>query len=361
MRAHVGVVRTILVPYVLSRVIVLGALFTTRHLFTSLRIDHPLATRDGLLAWDAAWYEAIARDGYSFGAAKEGLRFFPLFPMLGRAVSWFPGVSAGLAVVLVANAAALVLGYLVYQLVLQERGDTALAQKAVWLIYLVPPSYVLVMGYAEGVFLVLSAVVLLTLRKEQWWIAAVAGFLAGLTRPVGVLLAIPAAVEGWRRREWRAVVPVVTPGLGSLVYLAWAARNTSDFLYPLRVQNEATRRGGWVDPVRAVAHNINEALSGDHATAAVHVAAAAIFLVLLYVLFRRWPLSFSLYAAAGLFVALSSRNLDSFERYGLATLPFVLAGADIMTTPERERMVLVVATAGLMAASILAFTGVLVP
>lgn len=361
MNKRIGLFRAIVVPYVLSRAIVLSALYTTRHLFTSLHIEHPLATSEGLLSWDASWYRVIARDGYDFGAAREGLRFFPLFPMLGRAVSWLPGVSAGAAVVLVANAAALVLGYLVYQLVVQERGDTALAQKAVWLMYLAPPAYVLVMGYAEALFLVLSSIVLLALRKERWWIAALAGLLAGLTRPVGVLLAIPAAVEGWRRREWKAVAPIVAPGVGSLAYLAWAARNTHEFFYPLRVQNESARRGGWVDPVRGIAHNVGEVFSGDHATAGIHVVAAVIFLGLLYVLFRRWPLSFSLYAAAGLFVALSSRNLDSMERYGLATVPFVLAGADIMTTPERERIVLVATTASLVAASVLAFTGVLVP
>ena len=60
-------------------------------------------------------------------------------------------------------------------------------------------------------------------------------------------------------------------------------------------------------------------------------------------------------------VALSSRNLDSLERYGLATLPFVLAGADVIADPGRERVVLTLAAAGLVLASLLAFTGVLVP
>ena len=40
--------------------------------------------------------------------------------------------------------------------------------------------------------------------------------------------------------------------------------------------------------------------------------------------------SFTAYAAAALVISLSSRNLDSLERYGLATIPFVLAGADLL-------------------------------
>ncbi len=76
---------------------------------------------------------------------------------------------------------------------------------------------------------------------------------------------------------------------------------------------------------------------------------------------RRWPASYTLYAAASLVVALTSRNLDSFERYSLSTLPFVLALADVLDTDGRERTVLVLAAAGLVAASVLAFTGALVP
>ena len=78
-------------------------------------------------------------------------------------------------------------------------------------------------------------------------------------------------------------------------------------------------------------------------------------------LFRRWPLSFALYATVALVAALSSRNLDSLERYGLATIPFVIAGADAIRNVEVERVVLILAGAGLVAAAVLAFTGVLVP
>ena len=114
-------------------------------------------------------------------------------------------------------------------------------------------------------------------------------------------------------------------------------------------------------PVRAVAHNVHELFAGDHVSAGVHAVSAIVFVALLVVIARRWPFSFALYAGVALVVALSSRNLDSLERYGLATLPFVLAGADVIADPGRERVVLCLAGAGLVAASMLAFTGVLVP
>jgi len=357
LRAAAGAV---LAPYVLSRALVLATLVATRHVFTTLQIARPRPTIDGLLGWDASWYRDIAAHGYS-GVAREGLRFFPLFPLVARTVAYLPGATAGFGVLLVANVSALVLGFVVHELALRERRDLGFARRAVWLLYLVPPAFVLVMGYAEATFMVFAALVLMTLRARSWWLAALFGFLAGLTRPVGALLAIPAVVEGWRRRDSRAIVPAVAPVAGLLAYLVWAEHRSHDFLYPLRVQEDPTRRGGWVDPVRAVAHAVHELFVGDHVSAGVHAVSALILVGLLVVLARRWPLSYTLYAAAALVVALSTRNLDSLERYALATVPFVFAGADVIADVRWERIVLPAATAGLVLASVLAFTGVLVP
>src|SRR5206468_3879630 len=120
--------RAVLIPYVLSRVIVFGALATTRHVFASLHIAEPIALHQGLHSWDAAWYGDIARGGYD-GVAKEGLRFFPLFPLLGKALALLPGVDASLGTVIVANVSALLLGFGVYQLAQRERRDEDLARR----------------------------------------------------------------------------------------------------------------------------------------------------------------------------------------------------------------------------------------
>lgn len=354
------IARVVLVPYVISRIVVVGTLATTRHIVTTRHFPVPIETHTGLLAWDASWYRDIAHLGYD-RVASEGLRFFPLFPLLGRAVSWFPGASSGFGVVFVANASALALGFALHRLVLHERHDPALARRAVWLVYVAPPAFVLVMGYAEATFMTFATIAFLGLRSRRWWLAAIFGFLAGLTRPVGVLLAVPAVVEGYQQRDPKAAAPAAAPVVGMFAYLVWAAHRTHDFWYPLRAQQDPTRRGHWVDPVRAVAHNVHELFVGDHVSAGVHTVSAIVFVALLVVIARRWPLSFTLYAGAALVVALSSRNLDSLERYGLATIPFVLAGADVIAEPGRERVVLCLAGAGLVAASLLAFTGVLVP
>jgi len=205
------VARVVLVPYVISRIVVVGTLATTRHIVTPRHFPVPVETHTGLLAWDAAWYRDIAHLGYD-RVASEGLRFFPLFPLLGRAVSWFPGASTGFGVVFVANASALALGFALHRLVLRERHDPGLARRAVWVVYVSPPAFVLVMGYAEATFMTFAAIFLLGLRSRRWWTAAILGFLAGLTRPVGVLLAVPAVVEGYQQRDLKAAAPAAAPG-----------------------------------------------------------------------------------------------------------------------------------------------------
>ena len=90
---------------------------------------------DGLLAWDGRWYEAVAENGYA-SADDPAVRFFPLWPLLGRAAALLPGVSAGAALVVVANVAALAAGVLLYRLVLDETDDRVLARGCVRLLAL---------------------------------------------------------------------------------------------------------------------------------------------------------------------------------------------------------------------------------
>ncbi len=360
--------RAVLVPYALSRVIVLLSLALTRHvLHAGSRGALPLQARAGLLGWDAAWYRDIAHGGYA-GVAKVGLRFFPLFPLIGRAVSWLPGVDAGFGVVLVANVSALVMGFLVYELARRERDDTELARRAVWIVFLAPSGFVLVMGYAEATFMIASLVALLGLRSRRWWVAAAAGMVAGLTRPLGALLVVPAVIEVYRaratasRKEYAALAGAVAgpvAGIGS--YLVWARHLSGDFLYPLNVQQVSTSRGGWIDPLRAVWRAARQATSGDHLSAGIHVVTAVVLVLLIVVLARRWPASFTAYAIAAAVVGLSARNLDSLERYSLSTVPFALAAADLSRGENRERIVMVALAAALVACSVLAFSGVLVP
>ncbi len=357
--------RVAAVPWVVARVLVVGALALSRDLFTKIGAPpRPVALGQGLFAWDAAFYRDIAEHGYR-AVGEASLRFFPLVPLVSRGLGWvFLGHTA-FALIVVANGSALVFGALLHRLALRETGDAGIARRAAWFAALFPAATVLVLGYAEATAMMLGVVVFLGLRSRRFGWAAGAGFLAGICRPVGVLLVVPAAVEAVRdwgstsaKERVERIGAVVAPVAGALVYLAWVGAEFGDFWKPISLQNRATLRGGFQDPVTRTIDAVGDLVGGDRFGSGLHILWAVVFAALLVVLLRRTPASYSLYAAATLVLGLSAHNLDSFERYCMSTFPFVLALAMVTDRDEVERGALVLAGAGLVGYAVLAFLGI---
>jgi hypothetical protein len=151
---------------------------------------------------------------------------------------------------------------------------------------------------------------------------------------------------------------VVAPAVGALVYLVWVGQEFGDFWKPVSLQNQATLRGGFQDPFSRTVDAVGDLFGGDRFGSGLHIVWAALFVALLVVLVRRFPASYSLYAAATLLLALSASNLDSFERYCTSTFPFLLALAVVTDRDEVERGAYVVAAAGLVGYATLAFLGI---
>jgi len=356
-------------PWIVSRALVGGAL-AVAHEFVSEAHPSPAVAarvREGLLGWDAGWYESIARHGYG-GAGHASLRFFPLVPILARALSILPGVGVGTSLVIVANVSAFVGTALLAAFARRETGDDALGRRVAWLVCLAPPAFTMVMGYAEATLLSLSVGVFWAMRTRKWWLASLLGFAAGTCRPIGVLLVLPAAVEGLR--EWRAcrvgerawrIAAVLGPAAGLGAFLSWVGLRYGDALAPLRIQEEGVHRGPISDPFSTLAHDASLLAHGHHLGSALHLPWVLLALFLVVVAFRKWPLSFAVFGGAVVLVGLTTANLDGFERYALSAFPLVLAGASVTGGERVERCVLIVAGAGLVAYALLAFTNLYVP
>ena len=315
---------------------------------------------DGLLAWDGRWYEAIATSGYA-DAADPALRFFPLWPVLGRAASWIPGIGAGVALVIMANAAALAAGVLMHRLVVSETGDPRLARRAVRLLALAPPSFVLVLAYSEALYLTLALSMFLLARRHRWWVAAAVGYLAGLTRPVGALLAVPAAVMAWPQRSQRrvgALAAVVAPLAGAATFCLWAQGALGDAFAPLDRQREL--RGDLVEPVSRLVRGAWRGAHGDTGEL-LHFLAAVVLIALAVVAARRLSRAMALYAVISLALLLAAENLNSLERYALSAFPLVIAAAVVSRHRRLDRWVVGAAGAGMVCLTTLAFHGVYVP
>lgn len=347
-----------LLPWAVTRVVVLVALGATRFVRNEGKLA-PSVAPPSLFEWDASFYRDIARHGYAAVAARDGLRFFPLYPLLARALG-----GSDLVLLLIAN-----LGALAFLVVLRPVArawvDDRTAERATWFLALAPGALATVMGYAESLYLLLAALAFLALLRidRSWWwvVGGVAGALAALTRPVGVLLALPFVVDAVRRRSWHALAAAAGPIVGLLTFLAWSAQARYGFTEPLKLQNKATLRGKTVDPVRALVGAAHDVVQDHRAGPALHLAWAAFAIVLVVVAFRRLPLGPALYAAAAIGISLTSRNLDSFERYTLAAFPLYVAGASARLHRDADRAAIALLTTSLVVTSLLAFTTTLIP
>jgi hypothetical protein len=365
--------RAALPGWLAARLLVLAALGVAHIVSQRLDLAEEAGRRlqHGLMSWDALWYLRIANRGYE-ALPFESVRFFPLLPMLARGLSAVTGGHTTAVLLVLANGPALVLGAMVHRLVLRETGDGALAKRAAWLMALVPPFFVMVMGYSEPITLCLFVGAFLCLRSRRWGWAAAAGFLAGLARPVGVLLAVPAAIEG--ARGWRAagagqrlqrLLPVVTPALGAGSFLTWVWVKYGNFFLPLSVQERSYLRGELANPLETVVTTLRrlDLGFGDDVVRknAIHLPWLVILGVLLVVVFRRWPVSYGAFAAAMFLVAASAQFLGSFERYAFSGFPLVFGIASVTESEWSERLVLVLAAGGMVAYALFAFLNVYAP
>jgi hypothetical protein len=210
--------------------------------------------------------------------------------------------------------------------------------------------------------------VFLALRARHWWWAAALGVAAGLTRPLGALLLVPALIEagrGWRRaglgQRVGRLAAVVAPVVGAGAFLGWVGWRYGDALTPLRLQEQGVHHGRLADPLVTLAHDASYLAHGRHLGEGLHLPWVLLAVFLVVVAFRSWPASYGAFAVAVLAVALTGSNLDSFERYALSAFPLVLAGATLLSRPRLYQVVLVLSAAGLAAYALLAFTNLYVP
>lgn len=279
--------------------------------------------------WDSLWYEHIATSGYRPGGDEAA--FFPAGPALLAAAGRLLGGQYAVAALALSTLLAVLGLCLLYQLVVRDLGDDT-ARRAVASLALAPVAFYLLAPYSEALFLCLSVGAFLGARRRQWALAGACALLAGLTRPAGVLLALPLAVEAAlelmeRRRAGRRPlrpghIAVLAPVAG---LAAWELYVRLALHIPDGIAGAARHWGqhpAW--PWQSIADAFRVAVAGAPEEwlnlAAVLGVAVAIVLA-----WRRLPRSYAVYAAAML-VPMTFREaavtpLSSDARYALTVFP----------------------------------------
>ncbi len=319
----------------------------------------------GWLSWDGGFYRVIAQHGYQL-AHPDQIRFFPLYPWAAKLLSFPLGGNTDLALIVLANGAAIAAAWGIHALVLHEGFSLRVANRAVWIWFLFPGSFVLTWGYSEALFVAFAVWGIWAMRRHNWWSAALLFLLAGMTRPLGVALVFAACAEIVSNHKGRReagqlgrIAAVVAGPLGAGIFGGYAAWRGFGFFRPVTIQNdfrESTTPLSWL-------WNLPETLRGHEAfTSGLHLPFVLLSLGLLVITFRRLPACYGAFAAGILLIALSAHNLNSTERYAMSAFPLAMGAAIGLDKQERlEPGVYAGLGAVSLALTTLALLGVYVP
>ena len=131
---------------------------------------------DGLCRWDCEHFGRIARMGYSNAGETN---FFPLYPLLTRALHATTGLHYQLALLIVSNLASLGAFLVIYRIFAMLHSKDA-ARWALALLATYPFAFFQAAGYPESLMMFFSALaILLALRRHHIW--------AGVALGLGVL------------------------------------------------------------------------------------------------------------------------------------------------------------------------------
>lgn len=301
-----------------------------------------------LARFDAGWYASIAEHGYSLDPAggQSNVAFFPLYPLMAGTVAAVLRLSFFNAALLVSLASLLTA---VALLAADESRGTWSGLGAVVALLAWPGSFFLAAAYTEALFLALALATYTLAKRGHWLGAGVAGFLAALCRPHGVLLALlllPSAYAAFRtgmRSPCRAVFSVLSPVAGLATFLAYLGTRFGDPFVGMKsyaAWGRTPGRGAEVVAIRI--RDLSERLLGLQRgyglLEGVELASVLLFGVLTLLVLRSGRLGEFLYASGVLAMAVSSGSLVSAHRYVLVLFPcFAILGAHL----ARSRVLLV--------------------
>jgi Gpi18-like mannosyltransferase len=291
----------------------------------------------GWVRWDAGWYLSIVERGYWINPqGPSNVAFFPLLPLLIKLVALLTG-NAVVAGLLVVNIAALGATLALWRWVRAEAGPVAAESSVLWLL-VYPFSFFLHSIYAETLYFLLVTLALAASSRGHRLTAGLWGFLAALTRPMGMLLTPALAWGLWqdhragrplRRRDVLAVVlPVV--GVGVYATYLWIA-----FGDPLacwtahrigwHVESQSTVSRYWLETYEVLTRLVR-VHTYSHLFDVMRIVLPPVFVGLTVAVFRRLGSVPGIYASLTVAVSVLFA-IESVGREFLAVIPaFAVAG-----------------------------------
>ncbi len=313
-----------------------------------------------LARWDSGWYVGIAESGYmppprEFGE-QTNHAFFPLYPILMRVLVRTTGVETSLAGNLISGSAFLG-AVLLFASWVRSRWGEERVRPALLVLLAFPTSFFFLAVYTEALVLFLALLAVVSIDRGRPLVAAGAGYLSGLTRITGVVLAPYLALSslaksrregaGWGRAVGAALLTGIPPLLGFLTFcLYFEARFHDPFLF-IRAQHKGgVEQKTALDGPRLIA----QAVWQDVSTGRIFHKSPArtlegVFLLLFAFLAirllreRRWIES--LYVLMTIGLVPFTGTLESAGRYVLPAFPAFAEFGELSSRPALFRPLLV--------------------
>jgi hypothetical protein len=149
--------------------------------------------------WDADHYLYLSAEGY--GEPARSIAFYPLWPLLIRAVARVTGLSHIFAGLLMANFCSIA-GWLLFHRITAERFNERTADYALTCLIVFPGSLFFQFIYTESLFFLLLMGLWWGMENRRHDIAWIAAFLAPLTRGVGLFAVLPIGWYWLSTRPW---------------------------------------------------------------------------------------------------------------------------------------------------------------
>ena len=285
--------------------------------------------------WDSGWYLSIAKQGYFYttGSASNVV-FFPLYPLLLKIISWFTNNHILLAGIIISHLTLFGAIYFLYKLTKIDF-DEETSWRSVFYLLLFPTSFYLISVYTESLFLFLAILTFYLARKNKWWLAGISGLLASLTKPWGVAIVIPLAIEyleqknfSWQKIKADILSLCLLP-LGTFVYMLFLKIKFGSFwlfaagqkIWHLDTAFNPlfTLQKYWQNIFLTISDNLpyQSAISIDFAF-------FGSMLLLSLVIFSKLRKSYGIYALLATLIPAFSGILVSMSRYALVVFPLFI-------------------------------------
>ena len=182
----IAYISSILIPYL--------GFFPYKEIFMDYKLSSFISS---FANFDGAQYLIIIREGYN----NLTQAYFPLYPLLVRFISPIFVSNHLLAGLLLSNLCFLIGLFFFWKYLIILTGRDSLRRNdnkasnvnnsTILFLLLFPTSFFFGALYAEGLFFLLTALVLWGLKNKKYWLVVISGLLAALTRFIGVFLIIP--------------------------------------------------------------------------------------------------------------------------------------------------------------------------